>query len=544
MAVLAHITARNDISSLTNTSLESTSRQPICPTITAECSEPSDLNAPPRAKGLVTGKRAAGIGKCGHATTQRPKPRSQWQHLARIPFHFHSNAEARSNAVSEPPWLAHMSSSSPSSPAAGGPSHASSSSSHDANPPTFAAFSPTPLGHHSTTSLASSSTSSNRRSTVTLVHQKSPLLVATPAQITRALAQFHPFLGPLNALAGLLTWTTGDPWESFLLLAVFWAVALYGDVVLRWAGPLVAVVGLIAVLYLRRFSALSSTRWTGEKGNEQGKEKVGGGGSQRKTLDDIVETLKLFTSRCNILLDPLLQFTEYLSTQKTATSATTRPALTSLFIRILIITPVWIILTLPPLYIITTRRFVLTVGTLILSWHSRPARVSRTILWRSRTLRRLSSAITGLHFDASEPSATTPPKLPPRKDKGANEIAASLAAKRGLDSAGIRFTFTLYENQRRWLGLGWTPSMLTYERAPWTDEHLNPMPSKEEFELPDVDGGHARWRWVEGSEWQVDTGASEGGKARSETKRSRDAGGGAEWVYYDNKVRWFSSPLS
>ena len=129
------------------------------------------------------------------------------------------------------------------------------------------------------------------------------------------------------------------------------------------------------------------------------------------------------------------------------------------------------------------------------------------------------------------------PALPPRK-KNAQEIAASLAAKRRPDSPGIRFTFTLFENQRRWLGIGWTSSMLAYERASWTDEHLNPAPSKDHFELPEVEGGHARWRWISGSDWRIDgvddSSNDEGGKAGTGNIA-------AGWIYYDNKVHHLTS---
>lgn len=242
-----------------------------------------------------------------------------------------------------------------------------------------------------------------------------------------------------------------------------------------------------------------------------------------------MDELKLFTSRCNILLDPFLRLTDFLSTQRTATSATTRPALTVLFIRILFVLPIWILLTLPPLYILTTKRVVLAVGTVVLSWHSRPARVSRAILWRSRMVRRICVFLTGLDFGEPEPRGEegSPPPLPPRR-KGPQEIAASLAAKRRPDSPGVRFTFSIYENQRRWLGIGWTSSMLAYERASWTDEHLNPTPSKDEFELPEIEGGQARWRWVQGSEWKIDTG--------EQGKGSKNASGDEGWIYYDNGV--------
>ena len=263
----------------------------------------------------------------------------------------------------------------------------------DPNPPTYATFSPSNLGQV---------TPHTKLRSAILVHQKSPLLGATPPQVTRVLAYSHPFILPLNKLVGLLTWTTGDPWESFLLVASFWATVMYGDVVTRYAGPIIVVSALILGMYTRRYSPLSSTGWTGEKG-QKGHKRVESDSNikHHKSLEEIVESLKLFTSRCNILLDPFLGMTDFLSTQRTATSATTRPALTVLFIRILFVLPLWILLTLPPFYILSTKRVVLAVGTVMLSWHSRPARVTRTLLWRSRSVRRICAFLTGLNFGGS-----------------------------------------------------------------------------------------------------------------------------------------------
>lgn len=380
----------------------------------------------------------------------------------------------------------------------------------DAQPPTVAAFSPT--------TISGSSLASRQRSSV-IVHRKSPLLVATPPLVTRALAYSHPFILPLNRLVGLLTWTTGDPWQSFLLLAGFWTVVLYSDAIILWAGPLLVVVALILGMYWRRYSPLSSTALTGEKHRQ--KKVVESTTRHHKSLDEIVETMRTFTTRCNILLEPLLDLTDFLSTQRTATSATTRPALTALFVRILFVTPLWVLLTLPPFYILTTRRVVMTVGTIILTYHSRPARVSRVILWRSRTVRRICSMITGLSFslDKSQSQKTQ-----------SHGHAANITTKRHGEASGIRFTFIIYENQRRWLGIGWTYSLFPAERAVWTDEHLNQVPPRDEFELPDVQSGNAKWRWVEGSQWRIDGGDDSAGKTES---KSVDGGG---WIYYDNKV--------
>ena len=405
---------------------------------------------------------------------------------------------------------------------------------YDPNPPTKAAFSPANLSHTST-----------KRSTV-LVHQKSPLLLATPPQITRALAYSHPFLLPLNKFVGLLTWTSGDPWESFLLVAAFWAVTLYGDVVMRWAGPVVVLVGLILGMYSRRYSPLSSTGWTAKKQQpKKGHKKVDSEATNtkhQKTLDEIVETIRTFTARCNILLDPLLELTNFLSTQRTATTATVRPALTTLLIRILLVTPLWYLLTLPPISIITTRRIALVTGTIFFTWHSRPNRVARAVLWRSALIRQFCSAVTGLHLadNLTPPSSSDDrPPLPPLKPSAYQEAskAALAAAKRKSDSPGVRFTFILYENQRRWVGLGWTTSLFAYERAAWTDEYLNPASNKDDFELPDVDGQDAIWRWVSSSRWLVE-GAGELEEGGVNAKEGANDGGQG-WIYYDSKV-WFA----
>lgn len=413
----------------------------------------------------------------------------------------------------ETPWVTEMASS---------PARVSDDilekSKDDLNPPTIAAFSP---------NASASSPATRQRSTI-IVHRKSPLLVATPPTVTRALAFSHPFLLPLNQLVGLITWSSGDPWESFLIVAGFWAITLYGDVIIRYAGPLLVVTCVILGMYSRRYSPLSSSGWTNEKFHDSKKNKPEGKMRHQKSLDEIVETLTVFTSRCNILLEPFMQFTDFLSTQRTATSATTRPALTTMFIRILFITPVWIAMTLPPFYILSTRRVLLAGGTLMLSWHSRPARVSRAVLWRSKFVRRIISATTGLDFGAFPSQAvpigkSPPPPLPPRR-KNQHDVANSLAASGRAEPAGVRFTFVVFENQRRWLGLGWTYQLLAYERAPWTDEHFNSSDPKDEFKLPEVENGNAKWRWVLGSEWQI-----EGGGKR---KASIEDDG---WIYYDNK---------
>ncbi|KAI4146927.1 MAG: hypothetical protein LQ340_005758 [Diploschistes diacapsis] len=370
--------------------------------------------------------------------------------------------------------------------------------------------------------------SGNGHAKTLLVHQRSPLLISTPPQVTRALAFSHPFLLPLSRFLGYLTWSSGDSWESFLLLASFWTIVLYGDIVTRLAGPVILVVALIAGMYFRRYSPLSTRSTTDTPIKEDRKGLAGEGFKHQKSLDEIVEALNTFTSRCTILAEPFLQMTDFLSTQVTPTTVTTRPALTSLLIRILMVMPIWFGLSLDPICIITTKRVVLITGTLFLTWHSRPAHTSRSLLWRSLTVRRCASIITGLEFSGTaKADSETGPPLPPRR-KSQRDAANSLATNQEGPPAGVRFTFVVYENQRRWLGLGWTSSMFAYERAAWSDEHLNASPSKDQFQLPQVEGRHAVWTWVPGSEWKVE-GSS------TDISGTSDKGRNDGWIYYDNK---------
>ncbi|KAI5852468.1 Peroxin/Dysferlin domain-containing protein [Morchella snyderi] len=406
----------------------------------------------------------------------------------------------------------------------------------DPNPPTIASFAP----------ISSSPASRSRFQ----VHQKSPLLVATPPQITRALSQSYPYVKAANYVLGLLTWTTSDPWESFLVVAAFWAAALYGDVVLRFAGNVFIVVVLILGMFLRRYYDEPAST----------------------TLDEILETLNTLTTRMNIFFEPFLQLTRWLSSTKTATTATTRPALTTLFIRILLTTPLWLALSVYPTRIITARRIVLLTGTLILSWHSRPAKVSRTVLWRSQLIRLVCSRLTGLSLMPPPQLPTLPPRHVPPSDlkhtasthkshpsttsPGTHiaaaprgnpdnihpEVSTPLTASMAGASPGVKFTFAIYENQRRWLGVGWTSSLFAYERAPFTDEHLQPAPAPSEFVLPVTPkGSGVKWRWVEGEDWRVEgaNGSGNGGGKKQDVKDKVGLNGesGEGWVYYDNKWR-------
>jgi hypothetical protein len=141
-------------------------------------------------------------------------------------------------------------------------------------------------------------------------------------------------------------------------------------------------------------------------------------------------------------------------------------------------------------------------GTLLLTHRAPWATTLRRILWSSAhvrwTLYTLWSLLSG--------TPLPPPLAPPP--------ASSPAPALGTPGTAIRFLFTIYENQRWWVGLDWTAALLPSERPSWCSDALQPVSPPNAFALPpdtavvvrDADGGRvrhtARWAWEDG-EWRV-----------------------------------------
>ena len=138
-------------------------------------------------------------------------------------------------------------------------------------------------------------------------------------------------------------------------------------------------------------------------------------------------------------------------------------------------------------------------GTLLLSWRAPWAIIIRTTLWHSAWFRwsiyKLYSHIT---FHPLPPPAISP-----------QSTSDSLAPVQSL-----RFLFTIYENQRWWVGLDWTAALLPAERPSWSSASQIPIPPPNAFTLPenttiylpDAKGNKTKrtaiWKWEE-PEWRV-----------------------------------------
>ncbi|CEP61769.1 PEX28-32 family peroxisomal membrane protein LALA0_S04e00232g [Lachancea lanzarotensis] len=320
--------------------------------------------------------------------------------------------------------------------------------------------------------------------------ESSPLLTSTPPTVSKALVRLYPYLIIADKVLSITTWTNDDIWPSVLVVTSYITVVLYFQNMLRFFGHLV----LVGTLWC--YSLLDSFVEDSIK--------------EKPTLDDIVQVITRVNAKADLLLSPIAVLTG---------NDIKRLLFTTIFL-----SPLYVIITL---FIFPPRRLLLFAGVYFLTYHSSWSIVSRKLLWRFKIVRLLVFYVTGLDLSGANKSQGIFAAVQNKVKK--------LSSHRSNTDEGkpIRFTYVLYENQRRWLGIGWTSNMLSYERAPWTDEFINEAPSPEQFKLPEENMGMS-WRWVDRT-WRLDMtndGAIQPPSSRPRTTAQPNSDDG--YIYYDN----------
>ncbi|XP_006460968.1 hypothetical protein AGABI2DRAFT_70177, partial [Agaricus bisporus var. bisporus H97] len=159
----------------------------------------------------------------------------------------------------------------------------------------------------------------------------------------------------------------------------------------------------------------------------------------------------------------------------------------------------WLCLTL----LVSPRVIVALLGSVVLTYKAPWVRVLSSVLWRSALFRhlcyRLSAFLTG--------------QAPPEYSVSNN--SAALLSSSPQPASSLRFLFTVYENQRWWMGLDWTAALLPGERPSWCSPAFHPVSPPNAFTLPEPttiylpskDGKSrikrtAIWKWQE-PEWTL-----------------------------------------
>jgi Integral peroxisomal membrane peroxin len=292
------------------------------------------------------------------------------------------------------------------------------------------------------------------------------LLESTPPQIVRALAQAEPLIRGLNLVLSLVTWTSESDWYSFFLIVGWWMTCLYGSFIVKFAGNFLPVVCITAYYLFQKTFGICPVGNVADGEASIPNERAATHASLKQTLKDI-DTLR---SRITLFVTPPGLLLPHLAL----------PDSQSFLLRLCSAWPIWLLIThkiLPP------PKIMLVVGTSVLCWSAPWARVICVALWRSRTVREVCGFIMGKDFLPE--TQATPGSGPPSEEvvpvKVMSEVPAT-TKRRGHQpttstvslndifgglGGGIKVTQTLYQSQRRWLGMGWTTNLFPNERNPW-----------------------------------------------------------------------------
>ncbi|XDT18177.1 Integral peroxisomal membrane peroxin [Nakaseomyces glabratus] len=299
-----------------------------------------------------------------------------------------------------------------------------------------------------------------------MVVMPSPLLSSTPPSVVRSMVRLYPYLKLTDKALGVLTWSDFSIWNSIVLVPAYFLFVLYYEVFVAYLGHMIVIFCVLGLMWIYNF--VESPQ-------------------DVPILEDIVLKMNRVQYKFDKFIEPVITLKEQ--------------DITKLLYVSMLISPIYVLLgcLLGNEFI---RFNVASFGVLILTYHSPWCKTLRRLLWKFKFVRTVIYRVMGIQtYEVQEP-------------------------KINLDKK-YRFTYVLYENQRRWLGIGWKSSMLSYERTPWTDEFLNEAPKPSDFQLPNKE-----WKWLD-NEWKLDLsndGAIEVPGERFLTNPKENDG----YIYYDN----------
>lgn len=343
------------------------------------------------------------------------------------------------------------------------------------------------------------------------------LLTATPTAklltenptLASALSQIFPYLLLIDSLLGILTWTNDDHYENFLFMIMYSFIVLYWDVVSHLFLPMLVALSFASVIWTIS-SVVHASKF-----------------EDPPTIDEVLYTLHNMTVRCEMLFRPFkvlpFRLENYIR----------------IFISIFLLTPIHMFLT--KYHILTPRRYLWLLGSFMLSFHASWAFAIRRLLWRSIYVRIAVMYISGFDIKLKKGIQNAAPMISSPSASDAEELSTSLSSasilgdfkivNKQIDSANqIKqvVLFEVLENERRWIGMGWSSLLYPTERSNFCYEgSFNTAPnihetSNEEFPFPvfENDIYSYNWEWLDNS-WKLD----------HEFSKSKSNGG---WVFYDS----------
>ncbi|KAG1799795.1 integral peroxisomal membrane peroxin-domain-containing protein [Suillus plorans] len=300
-------------------------------------------------------------------------------------------------------------------------------------------------------------------------------VTTVPIPLASELVALAPYIQAIRHFAQIISWESS--WEeSWLALATWWAFCLLSEPTLKFFLPL----AVSFVLALRH--------WTSSNHTSSG---ISPPVITDSTLHALVSDLA--TIRALLPSSPLVE-------SPLPPSFVVLRVLAFSYLPYLILTS-----------FVGLRICIALCGTLFMIHRAHWARHVRASITRSAHIRwtfyRLCAFVSGVPL---------PPPASPSPTEVSIKIrpASVLADDAPKPSPPLRFLFTVYENQRWWMGLDWTAALLPNERPSWCSSSLVPLSPPSVFPLPASTTAYvavgkngrarrvARWTWEE-PEWRV-----------------------------------------
>lgn len=348
-------------------------------------------------------------------------------------------------------------------------------------------------GHHPTSVsssrrnlLAQSSKHQNSQSFADFFSASTPV----PASVTLLLSYTSPAIHAFHRLLQLLTWTSDRSVKSFLVLFAWWAICLGTEsfIIFGLHGVLILYIGRMWVKSRKAnkiaVDAMPQSPTTPLSGKFSFSSSIHSGRSnfihsptsarhptttqleQAETLREIQEILDHWAA-WNRTLDRAETYFDWSDRSRT-----------QLVLGLLILSYVpWLILT----YFIPMRFIMVVAGTIVICWRAPWFAILWAVTMKLETFSPLLQLIpywpfrpeTGSNYQVKRKFSVKDIISRAIGQRKKNDADAYKTYKTSTgydieeDHATMYYKFVLYENQRWWLGLEWTPMMLPNDRAPW-----------------------------------------------------------------------------
>ncbi|KAG9006002.1 hypothetical protein FRB93_009103 [Tulasnella sp. JGI-2019a] len=316
----------------------------------------------------------------------------------------------------------------------------------------------------------------------------------TPPPVVRLLVELAPLVSLARWIAQVCSWKSTHVAESWLALFAWWALCLSSEVAFKYLLPVILLSPIAFHQLAPRVPFL-----------------------QRWMIAPPVVIPATETTVSTALAD--VQTLELLLPH--------HPALPGSLPSPWVIGRILLVIYIP--YIIATtcisaKVLVAITGTIVLTWRSPWLCASRKILsrsgWVQFLLHQSWAALSGL----PQPTAASfnSPCIPFKKAQVEGVDMSELP-----EPAVVRFTFSVMENQRWWMGLDWTAALLPSDRPSWCSipPNLSPLPPPGSLSLPGPTTVYlpipstrptarnfrmkrtSKWRWDDG-DWGVVVGTA------------------------------------